>query len=54
MSKTDLRVRLGNLSVRKFNTFTKTHPIRKAGNRQLWQICFAYMDAMTRAKIERP
>jgi hypothetical protein len=52
MSKTDMRVRLANLPVRKFNTFTKSHPIRQAGNRQLWQIRLDGMDKKTREKIE--
>ncbi len=51
MSKTDMRVLLGNLSPRKFETFTKTYPLRNAGNRQQFQIRLDGMDAAMRKKL---
>jgi hypothetical protein len=51
MSKAEISTRL-KLSRRSFNTFTKNHALRSAGNRQLWQIRLDGMDAATRKKVE--
>jgi hypothetical protein len=53
MTKSAMMSRVGIDGYKKFNTFAKQYGLRKAGNRQLWQIRLDNMDENTRKKFEK-
>ncbi|OHB54614.1 MAG: hypothetical protein A2Y12_09855 [Planctomycetes bacterium GWF2_42_9] len=53
MSKKEIIAVLGLGSYSKLNTFSKNHPLKQAGNRQLWQIRIDDMDKNMRQKFKK-
>ena len=53
MTKSTMMSKVNIDGYKKFNTFAKQHGLRKAGNRQLWQIRLDRMDKNTRQKFEK-
>jgi hypothetical protein len=51
MSKTEMRVRLGNMAKDKFESFASTHGLKRI-NRQIYQIRLDKMDVATRRRLE--
>ena len=53
MTKSTMMSKVNIDGYKKFNTFAKQYGLRKAGNRQLWQIRLDRMDKNTRQKFEK-